>query len=145
MSVNLSVELPGRKGSLLLANPIMTASGTFSFGLDEEHCFDVEQLGAVVTKTVTLRPRAGSPQPRTAETPAGGPNPIGPPTPGAGAVVARRAPRWERWRVPVVVTILGAAVDEYGELAARLDGVPGVSGIEVNISNPNARRGGMDF
>ena len=145
MSVNLSVELPGRKGSLLLANPIMTASGTFSFGLDEEHCFDVERLGAVVTKTVTLRPRAGSPQPRTAETPAGMLNAIGLQNPGVDAVVRRLAPRWERWRVPVVVSILGAAVDEYGELAARLDGVPGVSGIEVNISSPNARRGGMEF
>ena len=145
MSVNLSVELPGRKGSLLLANPIMTASGTFSFGLDEELCFDVGQLGAVVTKTVTLRPRAGSPQPRTAETPAGMLNAIGLQNPGVDAVVRRLAPRWERWRVPVVVSILGAAVDEYGELAARLDGVPGVSGIEVNISSPNARRGGMEF
>lgn len=145
MSVNLSVELPGRKGSLVLANPVMTASGTFSFGVDEDHCFDVEQLGAVVTKTVTLRPRAGSPQPRTAETPAGMLNAIGLQNPGVDAVVRKFAPRWERWRVPVIVSILGATVEEYGELAARLDGVPGVSGIEVNISSPNARRGGMEF
>lgn len=145
MSANLSVELPGRKGSLVLANPVMTASGTFSFGVDEEHGFDVEQLGALVTKTVTLRPRAGSPQPRTAETPAGMLNAIGLQNPGVDAVVRKLAPRWERWRVPVIVSILGAAVDEYGELARRLDGVPGVSGIEVNISSPNARRGGMEF
>src|SRR3989337_651083 len=145
MSVNLSVELPGRKGSLLLANPIMTASGTFSFGLDEEHCFDVEQLGAVVTKTVTLRPRAGSPQPRTAETPAGMLNAIGLQNPGVEAAVRELAPRWARWRVPVIVSILGATVEEEGPLGARLDGVEGVSGIEVNISSPNAKRGGMEF
>ena len=143
--MNLQVELPGRKRSLLLQNPVMTASGTFSFGLDEKHPFDVQQLGAVVTKTVTLRPRSGSPQPRTAETPAGMLNAIGLQNPGVDAVVRDMAPRWERWRVPVIVSILGATVEEYGELAARLDGVAGVSGIEVNISSPNARRGGMEF
>lgn len=143
--MNLSVELPGRKASLPLANPIMTASGTFSFGLDEERCFDIEQLGALVTKTVTLRPRKGSPQPRTAETPAGMLNAIGLQNPGVDAVIREMAPRWERWRVPVVVSILGATIEEYGELAARLEGVPGVSAIEVNISSPNAQRGGMEF
>jgi len=145
MSVNLSVELPGRKGSLVLANPVMTASGTFSFGVDEEHCFDIDALGAIVTKTVTLRPRAGSPQPRTAETPAGMLNAIGLQNPGVDAVIRKLAPRWERRRVPFIVSILGATVEEYGELADRLDSVPGVSGIEVNISSPNARRGGMEF
>jgi dihydroorotate dehydrogenase (NAD+) catalytic subunit len=143
--MNLQVELPGRKRGLALANPIMTASGTFSFGLDEPHVFDVQQLGAVVTKTVTLHPRAGSGQPRTAETPAGMLNAIGLQNPGVEAVVRDLAPRWERWRTPVVVSILGATVDEYAELAARLDGVSAVSGLEVNISSPNARRGGMEF
>jgi len=143
--VNLQVELPGRKRSLMLANPIMTASGTFSFGLDERHAFDVEQLGAVVTKTVTLRPRSGSPQPRTSETPAGMLNAIGLQNPGVDAVVREMAPRWEQWRVPVIVSILGATIGEYGQLAARLDGVPGIAGIEVNISSPNAKRGGMEF
>jgi dihydroorotate dehydrogenase (NAD+) catalytic subunit len=143
--MNLQVELPGRKGSLMLANPVMTASGTFSFGLEEGHGFDVQELGAVVTKTVTLRARSGSPQPRTAETPAGMLNAIGLQNPGVDAVVRRMAPRWARWRVPVIVSILGARVEEYGRLAARLDGVTGVGGIEVNISSPNARRGGMEF
>src|SRR3990170_3193952 len=134
--VNLQTELPGRKSSLAMANPVMTASGTFSFGLDEDHAFDVEQLGAVVTKTVTLRPRAGSPQTRTSETPAGMLNAIGLQNPGVDAVVRDLAPRWQQWRVPVIVSILGATIDEYGQLAARLDGVEGVSGIEVNISSP---------
>ena len=142
---NLGVELPGRKGSLILANPVMTASGTFSFGLEEGHGFDVQELGAIVTKTVTLRPRAGSPQPRTVETPSGMLNAIGLQNPGVEAVVRKMAPRWARWRVPVIVSILGASVEEYGRLAARLEGVEGVSAIEVNISSPNARRGGMEF
>ena len=143
--MNLRVELAARKGSLILANPVMTASGTFSFGLDETHGLDVQKLGAVVTKTVTLRPRTGSPQPRTAETPAGMLNAIGLQNPGIDAVVQKMAPRWARWRTPVIVSILGATVEEYGKLAARLEGVAGVSGIEVNISSPNARRGGMEF
>jgi dihydroorotate dehydrogenase (NAD+) catalytic subunit len=143
--VNLQIELPGRKSSLLLANPVMTASGTFSFGLDEDHAFEVEQLGAVVTKTVTLRPRKGSPQTRTAETPGGMLNAIGLQNPGVESVVSKLAPRWARWRVPVVVSILGSTVEEYGAVAERLDGVAGVSGIEVNISSPNAKRGGMEF
>ncbi len=143
--MNLQVELPGRKGGLTLSNPVMTASGTFSFGLAEGHGFDVQELGAIVTKTVTLRPRSGSLQPRTAETPAGMLNAIGLQNPGVGAVVREMAPRWARWRLPVIVSILGATVEEYGRLAARLDGVAGVGGIEVNISSPNARRGGMEF
>jgi dihydroorotate dehydrogenase (NAD+) catalytic subunit len=143
--MGLQIELPGRKNSLVLANPVLTASGTFSFGLDEDHAFDVQALGGVVTKTVTLRPREGSPQTRTAETPAGMLNAIGLQNPGVAAVVRDFAPRWQRWRIPVIVSILGATVEEYGEVAARLDGVDGVSGIEVNISSPNARRGGMEF
>ena len=143
--MNLRVELPGRKATLILANPVMTASGTFSFGLEEAHGLDVQELGAIVTKTVTLHPRAGSPQPRTAETPAGMLNAIGLQNPGVDAVVRKMAPRWARWQAPVIVSILGATVEEYGELAERLEGVAGVSALEVNISSPNARRGGMEF
>ncbi|MEX2159882.1 MAG: dihydroorotate dehydrogenase [Dehalococcoidia bacterium] len=143
--MNLQVELPGRKGSLTMANPVMTASGTFSFGLDKGHAFDIQTLGAVVTKTVTLRPRAGNAQTRTAETPAGMLNAIGLQNPGVDAVLKDMTPRWARWRVPVVVSILGATIEEYGRLAGRLDGVDGVAGIEVNISSPNAQRGGMEF
>jgi dihydroorotate dehydrogenase (NAD+) catalytic subunit len=128
-----------------MANPVMTASGTFSFGLDEDHTFDIERLGAIVTKTVTLRPRTGSPQTRTAETPAGMLNSIGLQNPGVRHVVTRMAPRWARWTTPVIVSILGSSVDEYAQVAARLEGVEGVSGIEVNISSPNATRGGMEF
>ncbi len=128
-----------------MANPVMTASGTFGFGLDQERGFDPQRLGAVVTKTVTLRPRTGHPQPRTWETPAGMLNAIGLQNPGVDNVVRKLAPRWAKWHVPVVVSILGATVDDYGQMAERLDGIEGISAIEVNISSPNARRGGMEF
>jgi len=143
--VNLQLEIPGRKSSLVMINPIMTASGTFSFGLDKPHGFNIQELGAIVTKTVTLRPRKGSPQTRTAETTGGMLNAIGLQNPGVTALIRTIAPKWTRWRVPVVVSILGATVDEYGEVASRLDGVENVSAIEVNISSPNAKRGGMEF
>ncbi len=128
-----------------MANPVMTASGTFSFGLDKPHGFDLQEIGAVVTKTVTLRPRKGSPQIRTAETPAGMLNAIGLQNPGVTALTRDLAPKWARWKTPVVVSILGATVEEYGRVAARLDGVENIAALEVNISSPNAKRGGMEF
>jgi dihydroorotate dehydrogenase (NAD+) catalytic subunit len=143
--MNLQVSLAARKGGLLLSNPILTASGTFSFGLDEKHLFDIHRLGAIVTKTVTLEARAGNPQPRTAETPSGMLNSIGLQNPGVRAVIRDMAPRWSQWTTPVIVSILGSSIDQYGELAAELDGVQGIDAIEVNISSPNAKRGGMEF
>ncbi len=145
MALDLSVDLaPGRKQGLLLRNPVMTASGTFGYGLDWPF-FDVNELGAVVTKSTTLRPRSGNPQTRTAETPAGMLNSIGLQNPGVDVVVERYAPVWARWSVPVIVSVLGATPREYAAVAERLDGVPGVAGVEVNISSPNAQRGGMEF
>lgn len=144
-SPDLSVELaPGHKRGLALANPVMTASGTFGYGFDSPF-FNVNALGAVVTKSTTLRPRAGNPQTRIAETPAGMLNSIGLQNPGVETVAREYAPRWATWRVPVVVSVLGATADEYAAVAERLEGVEGVAGLELNISSPNARRGGMEF
>jgi dihydroorotate dehydrogenase (NAD+) catalytic subunit len=144
--VNLSVELaPRRKRGLLLANPVMTASGTFSSGLEFARVFDIQRLGAIVSKGTTLRPRSGHVQPRTAETPCGMLNAIGLQNVGVEALVRDLAPVWATWRVPVIVNVSGDTVEEYGELAARLDGVPGVSGLELNVSCPNVAVGGMEF
>ena len=144
--MNLAVELaPRRKQGLPLRNPVMTASGTFSNGLEATKIFDIERLGAIVSKGTTLRPRAGNPQPRTAETPSGMLNTIGLQNVGIEALVRDVAPVWATWRVPVVVNIAGETVDEFAALASRLDGVPGVSGIEVNVSCPNVAVGGMLF
>ncbi len=140
--VNLSVDLaPGRKSSLILANPVMTASGTFGIGLEYVKVFDIQRLGAVVSKAVTLRPRRGNPQPRIAETAAGMINSIGLQNIGLEGLLRDVAPTWATWRVPVIVNIAGESVGEYAELARRLDGAPGVSGLEVNISCPNVEDG----
>ena len=144
--MNLAVELaPRRKQGLLLQNPVMTASGTLSNGLEATRIFDVNRLGAIVSKGTTLRPRDGNPQPRTAETPSGMLNTIGLQNVGVEALVRDVAPVWTTWRVPVIVNIAGETVDEFAALASRLDGVPGVSGIEVNVSCPNVAVGGMLF
>ena len=140
--MNLSLELaPGRKLGLPLANPVMTASGTFANGLEYQKVFDIQRLGAIVSKAVTLRPRRGNVQPRIAETAAGMINSIGLQNIGLAAILRDVAPVWATWRVPVVVNIAGETVADYAELARRLDGVPGVSGIEVNISCPNVEDG----
>ncbi len=142
LSVNLA---PRHKVELRLANPVMTASGTFSNGLEMAKHFDVDELGAIVSKGTTLRPRRGNPTPRTVETPAGMINSIGFQNIGVGALIANVAPIWEQWRVPCIVNMMGDTVDEYGQLAARLDGVPGVAALEVNISCPNVEVGGLEF
>lgn len=144
--MNLSVELaPQRKYGLTLANPVMTASGTFSNGIEYRKVFDTDRLGAVVSKGTTLRPRRGNTLPRTAETPAGMLNSIGFQNIGLRALVRDVAPVWATWRVPVIVNILGDTPAEYAELARELDGVPGVAGLELNISCPNLELGGMEF
>ncbi len=144
--MNLAVELaPRRKQGLPLRNPVMTASGTFSNGLEAAKMFDIERLGAIVSKGTTLRPRSGNPQPRTTETASGMLNTIGLQNIGVEALIRDVAPIWATWRVPVVVNVAGETVEEFGELASRLDGVPGVSGLELNISCPNVAIGGMLF
>lgn len=144
--MNLAVELgSGGKCGFLLQNPILTASGTFSYGLEYAKVFDIQRLGAIVAKTTTLEPRSGNPQPRTAETPAGMLNSIGLQNPGIDVIIRDLAPVWARWRVPVILSILGRTPQEYAEVAARVEGVEGISGLELNISSPNVRRGGMEF
>lgn len=144
--MDLSVEIaPNHKQGLRLANPIMAASGTFGYGMEYSSLIDVQSLGAVVCKGTTLRPREGNPQPRLAETPGGLLNSIGLQNVGVEAVVRDKAPIWAKWRVPVVVNIAAESVEEYALIAECLEGVDGVSAIEVNISCPNSRAGGLEF
>ena len=128
MPPSLQVDIaPGRKNSLVLKNPVMPASGTFSWGLEFAKHFDVEALGAVVSKGVTMAPRQGNVQPRVAETPAGMLNSIGLQNIGIDSCISDMAPLWARWDVPVIVNIAGDTIDEFGEMARMLDGVPGVA------------------
>ncbi len=145
-AVRMEIELaPGAKRSLVLPNPVLVASGTFGYGLDYQRVFDIQRLGAIVTKTTTLAPRRGNPPQRIAETPGGMLNSIGLQNVGVTALVRDLAPVYETWRVPVIVSIMGFTVGEYAEVAARLEGVDGFSGIELNLSCPNTERGGIEF
>ncbi len=140
--MKLSVHLiTGHKRGLSLSNPVMTASGTFGNGLEYQRIFDIQKLGAIVSKAITLKPRRGNLQPRIAETPAGMINSIGLQNIGVDAIVRDVAPVWATWRVPVIANIAGESIVHYAQLARRLDGVPGVSGIEMNISCPNVESG----
>ena len=144
--MNLSIQLaPKHPRGLLLANPVMTASGTFGYGTEYSHLFDVQKLGAIVCKGTTLNPREGNPQPRLAETVGGVLNSIGLENIGINALIKEKAPIWASWRVKVIVNIAGETVDDYAQLANKLDGVAGISAIEVNISCPNIKAGGAEF
>ena len=146
MSPELSVQLaPKNKKGLLLDNPVMTSSGTFGYGTEYSQLIDIQSLGAIICKGTTLKPREGNPQPRLVETASGVINSIGLQNIGVKALIEEKAPVWAGWRVPVIVNIAGDTVAEYGELAQELDGVDGVSGIEVNISCPNVNAGGAAF
>jgi dihydroorotate dehydrogenase (NAD+) catalytic subunit len=144
--MDLSVQLaPDKRPGLVLANPVMTASGTFGYGTEYHHLFDIQRLGAIVCKGTTLQPREGNPQSRLVETASGLLNSIGLQNIGVDALIKEKAPVWAGWRVPVIVNIAGETVNEYAQTAEKLDGVAGISGIEVNISCPNVRAGGAEF
>ena len=131
-------------GGVHLRTPVMAASGTFGYGTEVPLC-DRGLLGGMVSKGIFLEPRAGTPPPRIVETPSGMLNAIGLQGPGVEALIRDYAPQWATWPFPVLVNVNGETVEEYGELACRLDGVPGVAGLEINISCPNVREGGMFF
>jgi dihydroorotate dehydrogenase (NAD+) catalytic subunit len=144
--VNLSVQIaPKNQRRLTLANPVMTASGTFGYGTEYSHMFDIQKLGAIVCKGTTLEPRDGNPQPRLAETSYGVINSVGLQNIGVKALIKEKSPLWASWQVPVIVNIAGETIDEYTNIANKLDGVAGISAIEVNISCPNIKAGGAEF
>ena len=144
--MNLAIQIaPKHQKGLLLKNPVMTASGTFGYGTEYHHLFDIQQLGAIVCKGTTLQPKEGNPQPRIAETPGGILNSIGMQNIGVKALIKEKAPVWAEWAVPVIVNIGGDSIDDYARIAGELDGVAGVSALEVNISCPNIKAGGIEF
>jgi len=133
--LKLSVELaPHNEKGLSLHNPVMTASGTVEYGIEYAKIVNIERLGALICKGTTLDPRSGNPQPRLAETASGLLNSVGLQNIGIEAVIKEKAPIWATWSIPVIVNIAGESVEDYAQLARRLEGVNGVSGIEVNVS-----------
>ena len=141
-TVDMTVDL-GR--GLVLPNPILVASGTFGYGIEYGEVVDVDRLGGICCKGTTLKARIGNPTPRVTETPGGMLNSIGLQNPGVDAVIQKYSGTWAGWRVPVIVNVAGESVEDYVEVARRLDGIPGVAGIELNISCPNVGKGGLQF
>jgi dihydroorotate dehydrogenase (NAD+) catalytic subunit len=136
----LSIELLG----IRMNTPILTGSGTFGFGEEFADFVDLSEIGGVVVKGTTLKPRRGNDGVRITETPSGMLNCIGLENPGVEVFLKETLPRIARYHMNVIVNISGTTVEDYGELARRLD-VPGVAAIEVNISCPNVKEGGIVF
>lgn len=137
MSVNI--------GSLKLENPVMTASGTFGYAREFENLMNLHRLGAVIVKGISLNPRPGNPPPRIVETACGMLNAIGLQNVGVDRFITEKMNYLAGLNIPVIVNILGDSIEEYEEITSRLQGVPGVAGIEVNISCPNVKKGGVAF
>ena len=140
-----SPDLRVKIGSLQLGNPVMTASGTFGYAREFENLMNLHRLGAVIVKGISLFPRLGNPPPRIAETACGMLNAIGLQNVGVERFVEEKMPYLAGLNVPVIVNILGSSIEEYRSITEQLEGVPGVEGIEVNISCPNVKEGGVAF
>lgn len=132
-------------GGLILKNPVMVASGCFGYGREYAGYFDLGRLGAVMVKGVSPEPWPGNPGPRVVETPAGMLNAIGLQNPGVDVFIERDLPWLRQFDTRVIVNVIGRTVDEYRAVAARLEGVPGVAALELNISCPNIKEGGLFF
>ena len=132
-------------GSLEIANPVMTASGTFGYAREFENLMNLHRLGAVIVKGISLNPRPGNAPPRIVETPCGMLNSIGLQNVGVDRFISEKMTYLAGLNIPVIVNILGDSLAEYREITERLAGVPGVAGIEVNISCPNVKKGGVAF
>ncbi|MGB9586991.1 MAG: dihydroorotate dehydrogenase [Armatimonadota bacterium] len=140
-SNRLAVQIAG----IQMKNPVMVASGTFGFGIEYSDFVDLNELGAIVTKGTSLDPWSGNPPDRIAETPAGMLNAIGLQNDGVDSLINDKLPWLRHFSVPVIVNIVGRTVGEYAEVARRLDGITGVSGLEINVSCPNVKEGGISF
>jgi len=132
-------------GSLRLKNPVMTASGTFGYGEEYGSLVSLHRLGAIIVKGISLFPRQGNPPPRIAETACGMLNAIGLENVGLERFLAEKLPFLHNIDTPLIVNILGDTVEDYQQLAARLDGEEKVAALEVNISCPNVKKGGVAF
>lgn len=137
----LAVDL----GGIAMKNPVTVASGTFGYGQEYAELFDISRLGAVTVKGIRACPWPGNPLPRHAEVPGGMLNAIGLQGPGVEAFIAEDMPFLAERQVPTLVNIWGTSVEEYAQVAARLSGVRGVSGLELNVSCPNVKEGGASF
>ena len=138
---NLSVTI----GKIKLKNPVIVSSGTFGFGEEFEDFYDLNHLGAIISKGISLKPMVGNPPPRIFETEGGMINSIGLQNPGFQAFIKNKLPYYRDLKTHLIINFFGKSQKEYIELARRFDSVPGISGLEMNISCPNIKRGGIVF
>jgi dihydroorotate dehydrogenase (NAD+) catalytic subunit len=137
---NLKVEVGGIK----MKNPVMTASGTFGYGEEFTPFINLNKLGGMILKGITLKPKMGNPPPRIIETPSGMLNAIGLQNVGVEALIKEKLPQLQKYNTPVIINISGEIIEEYIELAAKLDQFTDIiAGLEINISCPNVKKGGM--
>ncbi|MFA7062455.1 MAG: dihydroorotate dehydrogenase [Pedobacter sp.] len=141
MKPDMTVNMAG----MLLRNPVMTASGTFGYGQEFARYVDLERIGAFITKGLSLKARAGNPTPRIVETPGGMLNAIGLQNVGIDAFIDKKVPFLRTVNTPAIANFFGNTIDEYVEMARRLDAIPEVAALEVNISCPNVKQGGIVF
>ena len=137
----INIELPG----LQLKNPIMPASGCFGFGREYAQLYDLSVLGAIMIKATTVEIRSGNPTPRVAETAAGMLNAIGLQNPGLDQVLAEELPFLAAYDVPIIANVAGTEIEDYVEVAERISKAPNVHALELNISCPNVKCGGIQF
>jgi dihydroorotate dehydrogenase (NAD+) catalytic subunit len=132
-------------GNLKLKNPVLVASGTFGYGDELSELFDVGQLGGIVTKSLTLKPRVGNPPPRIVETPCGMLNSIGLANIGVNRFIAEKLPILRNFKTAIIVNVAGKRVEDYPEVVKRIEDAGGVDAYEINISCPNVKEGGLEF
>jgi len=145
MKTNISPQMSVQLGKLTLKNPVMTASGTFGYGEEYAPYVDLNRLGAIVVKGLSLQPRLGNPPPRIMETAGGMLNAIGLQNIGVDAFIGEKLPYLRQYDVVVIANIYGESYDEYQQVAKKLSAVKGVHALEVNISCPNVKKGGLSF
>ncbi len=140
-SPDLSVHI----GKIALKNPVIVASGTFGFGEECRDFFNLNQLGAIISKGISLKPMIGNPPPRIFETEGGMLNSIGLQNPGFEDFIKNKLPYYQKIRSPLIINFFGSTQKDYAELAGRFDEIPGISGLEMNISCPNIKQGCIVF
>jgi dihydroorotate dehydrogenase (NAD+) catalytic subunit len=141
MPTDLTVDVAGVR----LANPILASSGTFGYGVEFSHLVDLNRLGGLVVKGLSLEPMEGAPAPRVCETPSGMLNAIGLQNVGVRAFIAEKLPILRTYRTAVVANVFGSCVEEYCEVLRILEDAEGLAAYELNISCPNVKKGGMQF
>jgi dihydroorotate dehydrogenase (NAD+) catalytic subunit len=145
MKKSFAPDLTVRLGDLVLQNPVITASGTFGYGEEYREFMNLDRIGGLVTKAITLQPRQGNAPPRLVETAAGVLNAIGLANVGVEAFLSQKMPFLQKLKPAVIVNVAGSTIDEYVRVIERLETAAGIAALELNISCPNVREGGMSF